>query len=154
MPAVAEGFEGISSTAPAGTAALAVGPNHLLQASGSLLTVTNISSSNGMRIQDSDRSVRLASLMAGAAADCQDVFDPSAVFDHAAGRFIVTATCGGQGRVLLAASASSDANGAWFVFGLVADGTNTSLACTVPVQESTIVDYTQVGLPVLLLQQR
>jgi hypothetical protein len=89
--------------------------------------------------------VHLALLMAGAAADCQDVFDPSAAFDHAAGRYIVTATCGGQGRVLLAASSSSDANGAWFVFGLVADGLNSSLACTQPVQEAAVVDYTQVG---------
>jgi hypothetical protein len=154
MPAVAEGFEGISSPAPAGTSALAVGPNHLLQVSGALLTVTNISSSTGMRIEDSSRSFRLASLMAGAAVDCQDVFDPSAVFDQAAERFVVTATCGGLGRVLMAASASSDANGAWFVFGLVADGSNTSLACNAPVQELAIVDYTQVGTHVQVLLRK
>jgi hypothetical protein len=145
MPTAVESFSGISSTAPVGTSAIAVGPSHLLQVSGSLITVTNISSSTGTRIQNSSRSVHLASLLAGAAADCQDVFDPSAVFDHAGGRYIVTATCGGQGRVLMAATSSSDANGAWFVFGLVADGVNTSLACTQSVQESAVVDYTQVS---------
>jgi hypothetical protein len=145
MPTAVESFAGISSAAPVGTSAIAVGPSHLLQASGSLITVTNISSSTGSRIPNSSRSVHLASLMAGAAADCQDVFDPSAVFDHAAGRYIVTATCGGLGRVLMAASSSSDANGAWFVFGLVADGVMSSLACIQPVQESAVVDYTQVS---------
>eukprot|EP00775_Hariotina_reticulata_P012753 gene12753-12882_t len=85
------------------------------------------------------------SVEGGAAVDCQGVYDPSAVYDHHANRFLLTATCGGQGRVLLAASATSDAVGTWFVFGLVADGVSSSLACTSPVTESALVDYTQVS---------
>lgn len=139
------GADGISSTAPAGTSAIAVGPQHVLQAAGATVTITNISSSSGAWIPGSGQSFSLAALMAGAAVDCQDVFDPSAVYDHSANRFLVSATCGGQGRVLLAASSTADASGAWFVFGLVADAVNTSIACEQPVKESAIVDYTQVS---------
>jgi hypothetical protein len=139
------GFDGITTPAPAGTSALAAGPQHLLQAQGAVVTITNLSSSSGDIIPGTSRSIALASLLAGAAVDCQGVYDPSAVYDHHANRFLLTATCGGQGRLLLAASATSDAVGAWFVFGLVADGVNTSLACTSPVTESALVDYTQVS---------
>lgn len=137
------GFNGVPAAAPAGTSALAVGPQHILQALGPVLTITTISSA-GDSMPGSSRSVALSAVMAGAAADCEDVFDPSAVFDQTAGRYLLSATCGGQGRVLLAASATSDPSSNWFVFGLVADGVGSSLACSSPAQESAVVDYTQV----------
>jgi hypothetical protein len=83
--------------------------------------------------------------MAVVAAGCDGSFDPSAAFDAAANRFLVSATCGGQGLVLLAVSATSDPTGAWFVSALVADGAGTSLACTNPVTEAALVDYTQLS---------
>jgi hypothetical protein len=83
--------------------------------------------------------------MSAVSVGCDDVFDPSAVYDAAANRFLVSATCGGQGLVLLAVSATSNAAGTWFVSALVADGVGTSLACTSPAVESALVDYTQVS---------
>jgi hypothetical protein len=79
------------------------------------------------------------------------VFDPAAAYDAAAGRFVLSATCGGQGIVLLAASATNDAAGAWFVFSLVADGVGSALACASSSAaggggpEAAIADYSQVG---------
>lgn len=109
-----------------------------------MITITNITTSGDL-LPGSKLSISLSSLMAGAAADCADVYDPAAVFDQSAGRFLVSATCGGQGRVLLAASAGSDPSSNWFVFGLVADGANSSLACLSPVEESALVDYSQIS---------
>jgi hypothetical protein len=71
------------------------------------------------------------------------VYDPDAVFDKLSNRFMLSATCGGDGRVLLAVSSSSSALSNWVVFGLVADGVSTSLACLAP-KESALVDFTKL----------
>jgi len=139
------GFAGPSSTTPAGTAALAAGPHHLLQASGGLVTIYSLDSSSTQVLQHTSQSVALASLFSSVSTGCDGVFDPSATFDAAANRFLVSATCGGQGLVLLAVSSTSNAAGSWFVSALVADGVGTSLACRSPVTESALVDYTQLS---------
>lgn len=148
----AGGFDGTTSATPAGTAALAAGPHHLLHAAGGLVTLYNLTSSSSSKtgsgvqvLQHTRQSVELASLMSAVSAGCDGVFDPSAVFDAAADRFLVSTTCGGQGLVLLAVSATSDAAGAWFVSALVADGVGTPLACSSPAVESALVDYTQLS---------
>jgi hypothetical protein len=156
------GFEGTASATPAGTAGLAAGPHHLLHAAGGLVSIYNItggssssssssSKNNGKAgsrvqvLQQSRQQVALSALMSAVSAGCDGVFDPSAVFDAAANRFVVSATCGGQGLVLLAVSDTSDAAGTWFVSALVADGAGTSLACTSPTAEAALVDYTQLS---------
>jgi hypothetical protein len=146
------GFEGITSATPAGTAGLAAGPNHLLHAAGGIVSIYNITGSSSSKaagrvqvLQQSRQSVALSVLMSAVSVGCDGVFDPSAVFDAAANRFVVSATCGGRGLVLLAVSDTSDAAGAWFVSALVADGAGTSIACTSPTAEAALVDYTQLS---------
>jgi hypothetical protein len=113
-----------------------------------LTTSSSASGSKGTGTQvvhSMRQSVALSSLMAAVSAGCEGVYDPSAVYDAAASRFLVSATCGGQGLVLLAVSGTSNAAGTWFVSSLVADGVGTPLACTSPAVESALVDYTQLS---------
>ncbi len=109
------------------------------------MRVTDLDPATGQPVPYSDSSTfALAALLAGAADGCADVFDPAALFDQHAGRFVLSATCGGQGRVLLAASASPDPRGAWFVFGLPADRAGGPGACMTPAgqPEAALPDYT------------
>jgi hypothetical protein len=136
---------GAAAAVPVGRSALAAGPQQLLQAAGGVVTLHSLTPA-GEVVRNSSRSVALQLLLQpDAAAGCSRVFDPSAAFDAAANRFLLSATCGGQGLILLAASATSDAAGAWFVFTLVADGAGTPLACTHPVVEAALADASQVS---------
>jgi hypothetical protein len=65
------------------------------------------------------------------------------MYDQAAKRYIVAATCGGKGAVLLAVTATSDPTGPWFLFMLLADAAETGMACTVP-KESAVADSVRV----------
>ncbi|KAF8069613.1 Dclre1a [Scenedesmus sp. PABB004] len=143
---VADGFDAPAARAPAGTLGLAVGPRQLLLAAGGAVSIWELDPATGERARGAPRSFGLSALLAGAAAGCSDVFDPSAAYDGAAGRFLVSATCGGEGRVLLAASATPDAGGRWFAYGLAADGAGAAgLACVSPA-EASLADYTRVGV--------
>jgi hypothetical protein len=71
---------------------------------------------------------------------CRDgVYDAIPVYDKAVGRFLVTATCSGKGAVLLAATATADPLGSWFLFTLVADAAGTAMGCTSP-RETAVAD--------------
>lgn len=71
---------------------------------------------------------------------CRDgVFDAVPVYDKAAGRYLITATCSGKGAALLAVSATGDPMGSWFMFTLLADGAGTRMACVSP-PESAMAD--------------
>jgi hypothetical protein len=71
---------------------------------------------------------------------CRDgVYDAIPVYDKAVGRFLVTATCSGKGAVLLAATATANPTGSWFLFTLVADAAGTALECTAP-RETAVAD--------------
>jgi len=65
------------------------------------------------------------------------------LYDKAARRFVVTATCSGKGAVLLAATATTDPTGTWFLFTLLADAAGTGLECTSPA-ESALADSARV----------
>lgn len=65
------------------------------------------------------------------------------MYDKAAKRYLVTATCSGKGAVLLAATATADPTGSWFLFTLLADGAGTGLECTTPA-ESALADSARV----------
>ena len=140
--ATSPGFNSIDSGR--GTQALAVGPTHLLHAAGTVLAVYTLDPTTGNKTLDPPRRVQLSALFAPAADSCTGgVYDPNMVFDKLSNRFLISATCGGDGRVLLAMSSSSNALSSWVVLGLVADGVSTSLACTSP-KESALVDYTKL----------
>jgi hypothetical protein len=127
----------------AGMQGLAVGPGWLLHGSGTVLSATPLSSSTGAP-SGASQQVSLSSLFATVADGCTGgVYDPDVVYDHHARRFLVSATCGGDGRALLAVSSSSNPTQSWFLFGLVADAVNTRLACTAPV-EAGMVDATRL----------
>lgn len=78
------------------------------------------------------------------------MYDAIPVYDKAAKRYILAATCGGKGAVLLAATATSDPMGPWFLFMLLADAADTAMACTTPketaIAESVRVTYDSNGV--------
>lgn len=67
------------------------------------------------------------------------MYDAVPVYDKAAGRFLISATCSGKGAALLAVSATGDPTGSWFLFTLLADGDGTGMACSSP-KESAVAD--------------
>lgn len=75
---------------------------------------------------------------------CRDgVYDATPLYDSAAKRYIIAATCGGKGAVLLAATATSDPLGPWFLFMLLADAADTGMGCITP-KETAIADSVRV----------
>jgi hypothetical protein len=82
------------------------------------------------------------------------VYDAVPLHDTSTGRYLVAATCGGKGAVLLAASATADPLGPWFLFMLLADAADTGLACAAPretaVAESARLSYDANGVFVSL----
>lgn len=73
----------------------------------------------------------------------EGVYDAVPLYDKAAKRYIVAATCGGKGAVLLAATATSDPTGPWFLFMLLADAAETGMACSNP-KETALADAVRV----------
>jgi hypothetical protein len=71
------------------------------------------------------------------------VYDAVPIYDQAAKRYVVAATCGGKGAVLLAATATPDPTGPWFLFMLLADAAETGMACVGP-KESAVADSVRV----------
>lgn len=84
----------------------------------------------------------------------EGVYDATPAYDKAARRYLITATCGGKGAALLAASATPDPLGPWFLFMLLADAADTGLACTAPketaVAESARLTYDANGVYISL----
>jgi len=127
---------------PAGTMGLAVGRRHVVQVAGGVMTVYSLGVTGTK--STTVRTVSLKSFFAGAAPSCTGVYDGAAIYDKHADRFVVAATCGGFGRLLVAASATPSAAGSWFMFGLIADAVGTALECKAP-KEQALVDYLQLG---------
>lgn len=82
------------------------------------------------------------------------MFDAVPLYDKAAQRFLLVATCGGKGAVLLAASATPDPTGTFFLFTLMADGAGTGMVCDSPVEtavaDSARLSYDANGIVVSL----
>lgn len=82
------------------------------------------------------------------------MYDALPLYDKAAKRYIIAATCGGKGAVLLAATATPDPLGPWFLFMLLADAAETGMACLNPketaVAESARVTYDNNGVYISL----
>ncbi|KAI8466856.1 MAG: hypothetical protein J3K34DRAFT_49055 [Monoraphidium minutum] len=135
------GFPGLDAP-PAGAMALAVGRRHILQVAGGVMSVFAIGP-DGLR-GATLRTVPLAAFFAGVAPSCTSVDDGAAIYDKHAGRFVVAASCGGYGRVLIATSATPSAAGTWFLFGLIADAVGTKLECRSP-PEQGLVDSPRLG---------
>lgn len=135
------GFSGLDAP-PAGALSLAVGPRHAVQTAGGAMMVSNLGPDGSKT--STLRTVALRSFFAGVAPSCTGVDDASAVYDKHAGRFVIAASCGGFGRLLIAVSSTSSAAGTWFLFGLIADAVDTKLECTSP-REQALADYPQVG---------
>ena len=127
-----------------GTLGLAVGRAHVLQVAGGVLSVHALTAAGarGPLV----RAVALRDLFAGVAPGCNAAAarDAAVVHDKRADRFVVAAPCGGFGRVLLAATATPDPAGAWFLFGLVSDAAGTPLACAAP-REQALADAPLLG---------
>ncbi|GBF97544.1 hypothetical protein Rsub_10145 [Raphidocelis subcapitata] len=135
------GFPGLDAP-PTGTMGLAVGRRQLLQVAGDVMAVYNLGAT-GTR-STTARTVSLSAFFAAVAPSCAGVHDAAAAYDKQADRFVVAAACGGFGRLLLGVSATPDAAGGWFLFGLVADAVGTRLECTAP-KEQALADYPQIG---------
>ncbi|KAI8467406.1 MAG: hypothetical protein J3K34DRAFT_481358 [Monoraphidium minutum] len=135
------GFSGLDAP-PAGTMGLAVGRRQAVQVAGGVMTVFALGATGTK--SSVVRTVALQKLFAAVAPSCDGVHDGAAVYDKHADRFAVAASCGGFGRLLVAASATPDAAGTWFMFGLIADAVNTPLECKAP-QEQALADYPQLG---------
>lgn len=71
------------------------------------------------------------------------MYDAIPMYDKHARRFLIAATCSGKGAVLLAATATADPMGSWFLFNLIADGAATGMACRDPV-ETALADSVRV----------
>lgn len=69
----------------------------------------------------------------------EGVYDAIPMYDKHAKRYLLAATCGGKGAVLLAATATPDPSGPWFLFMLLADAAQTGMACVSP-PETAIAD--------------
>jgi hypothetical protein len=135
------GFAGMDAP-PSGTMGLAVGRRHAVQVAGGVMTVFALGASGGK--STTVRTVSLQAFFAGAAPSCAGVHDGAAVYDKHADRFVVAASCGGFGRLLVGVSATPSAAGTWFMFGLVADAVGTPLECRSP-REQAMADYPQLG---------
>lgn len=72
------------------------------------------------------------------------MYDAVPQYDKHTKRYLVAATCGGKGAVLLAATATQDPLGPWFLFMLLADAAQTGLACDSP-KESAIAEYVSLS---------
>ncbi|KAF8057896.1 coq6 [Scenedesmus sp. PABB004] len=131
--------------ADAGGVGVAVGPRHVLHAAGGALAVY-ARAPGGDAAGAPLRTVALQDFFAPVgAALCRDgVLDGVPLFDKAARRYLLAATCGGKGSALLAASATADPAGAWFLYSLAADGVGTGLACASP-RESAVADGVRLG---------
>jgi hypothetical protein len=135
------GFAGMDAP-PSGTMGLAVGRRHAVQVAGGVMSVFSLGASGAK--STTVRTVSLASFFAGAAPSCAGVHDGAAAYDKHADRFVVAASCGSFGRVLVAVSATPSAAGTWFMFGLIADAVGTALECRAP-KEQAMADYPQLG---------
>lgn len=135
------GFSGLDAP-PAGTMGLAVGLRQALQAAGGVMTVFNLGATGAKSTVI--KTVSLSKVFAAVAPSCDGVHDAAALYDKHAGRFVVAAACGGFGRLLIGVSATGDAAGTWFMFGLVADAVDTPLECVSP-REQAVADYPQLG---------
>jgi hypothetical protein len=135
------GFSGLDAP-PAGTMGLAVGKQHVVQVAGGVMTVFNLGGT-GMK-STVVRTVSLQKFFAAVAPSCEGAHDGAALYDKHAGRFVVAASCGGFGRILVGVSATGSAAGTWYQFGLIADAVNTPLECKAP-KEQALADYPQLG---------
>jgi len=141
----AEAPAGAFAGAGAGAAAsLAVSADYAVHVTGGAVAVYSLDKSGGAR-NATLTLIRLQDLFAPVgSSNCRDgVFDAHSVYDPQARRFYLAAACGGTGSALLAASATAEPYGVWYLYNLAADGVGTKLAC--PKKESTLVDYTRVG---------
>lgn len=74
----------------------------------------------------------------------EGVYDAIPLYDKHAKRYLIAATCSGKGSVLLAASATADPTGSWFLFNLIADAADTGMACKAPAVETTLAEGVRV----------
>ena len=99
----------------------AAGPNHLM-----------VTLNTEVRVQDRTGStlstVTLNQFWAGLTSQA---FDPKVMYDHQAGRWMVTAMANSRSAssaVLMGVSATDDPTGAWYLYSIDADGQNTTWA--------------------------
>lgn len=128
-----------------GGPSLAASPNHLVLVQDAAMTVSSLVPGLNT-VTSPSKTLLLEDLFASVgSSNCKEgVWDGQVLWDSAAKRFVVSAACGGQGVVLLAASASSDPFGSWFLFVMVADGVNTARACRSPV-EAAVADWPRLS---------